>query len=181
MQINIGVITSQWFIKPVAVSGVVRGTLTAYANCFTHESSIVITPTHIVPVSSGYPFLILSAALSFVKSMLIRLPNFCPNSRNGQPLIRHSRIEDRPTPDVSAVRLSAINIKPLISSIKILSSIFHYSPIMEILSSPHHSFTCLRCRTILNCLTWSNRFIAPIIHTYFAHDNWSMCALRPEW
>ena len=106
---------------------------------------------------------------------------FAPNSRNGQPLIRHSRIADRPTPDVSAVRLSAINIKPLISSIKILSSIFHYSPLMEILSSPHHSFTCLRCRTILNCITWSNRFIAWIIHTYFAHDNWSMCALRPEW
>ena len=106
---------------------------------------------------------------------------FAPNSRNGQPLIRHSRIADRPTPDVSAVRLSAINIKPLISSIKILSSIFHYSLLMEILSSQHHSFTCLRCRTILNCLTWPNRFIAPIIHTYFAHDNWSMCALRPEW
>ena len=77
---------------------------------------------------------------------------FAPNSRSGQPLISHSRIADRPTPDVSEVRLSAIKFKPLISSIKILSSIFHYSQIMEILSTPHHSFTCIRCRTILNCL-----------------------------
>ena len=47
-------------------------------------------------------------------------------------LFHENRMADIPTPDVSAVRLSAIKIKPLISSIKILSSIFHYSPIMEI-------------------------------------------------
>ena len=104
-----------------------------------------------------------------------------PNSRNGEPQISHNRIADRPTPDVSVASLSAINIKLLISSIKILSSIFHCSPIMEILSSPHHSFTCLRSRTILNCLTKPNCLTCRTIHTYFAHDNWSMCALRPEW
>ena len=102
------------------------------------------------------------------------------NSRNGQPLISHNRIADRPTPDVSAVRLSAINIKPLISLYKILSSIFHYFPIVEILSSPNHSFTYLRSRTILNCLTKPNCLTCRTIRTYFAHDNWSMCALRPE-
>jgi len=65
-------------MKPVALFGIGRGTLTAYSNGFTHESSIVITPTHIVSVSSGYPFLILSGALLFVRPMHIRLPNFCP-------------------------------------------------------------------------------------------------------
>ena len=106
---------------------------------------------------------------------------FAPNNRNGQPLISHNRIADRPTPDVSAVSISAIKIKLLISSIKILSSIFHYSPILEILSSPHHSFTYLRSRTILNCLTKPTCLTYRTVHTYFAHDNWSMCALRPEW
>ena len=106
---------------------------------------------------------------------------FAPNYRNRQPLISYCWIMDRPTPDVSAVRLSAINIKPLISSIKILSSIFHYSIIMEILSSPHQSFNDLKSRTILNCLTKSNCLTYRTIHTYFAHDNWSMCALRPEY
>ena len=105
---------------------------------------------------------------------------FASNSRNGQLLISHNRIADRPTPDISVVRLFVIKIKPLISSIKILSSISHYSPIVEILSSPHRPFTCLRCRIILNCLTNPNCLTYRIIHTYFAHDNWSMCALRPE-
>ena len=40
-----------------------------------------------------------------------------PEQRNRQPLISHNRIADRPTSDVSAVRLSAIEIKALISSI----------------------------------------------------------------
>ena len=46
MQRNIGVIIPQWFIKPVAVYGVDRGTLTAYYYGFTHKSGIVITLTH---------------------------------------------------------------------------------------------------------------------------------------
>ena len=170
MQRNIRVVTLQWLIKPIAVSGVVRGTLTAYCNDFTHQSGIVITPIH------GFRFKWLSVS-DLVRCIVVCQTDTYPSAK----LLPRTAETDRPTPDVSAVRLSAINIKPLISSIKILSSIFHYSPLMEILCSPHHSFTCLRCRTILNCLTWSNRFIAPIIHTYFAHDNWSMCALRPEW
>ena len=106
---------------------------------------------------------------------------FAPNYQNRLPLISYCRSMDRPTPDVSAVRLSSILFKSLISSIKILSSIFHYSPIMEILGSPHHSFTGLKSRTILNCLTKPNCLTYRTIHTYFAHDNWSMCALRPEY
>ena len=143
VQRNIGVVIPQWFINPIAVSGVVRGTLTSILIVYTHIFSIVITPIH--------------------------------------KFLSIGKIADRPTPNVSAVRLSAIEIKALIpsiyDSIRNLSSL----PILEILSSPHHSFTCLRSRTILNCLTESNRFIAWIIHTYLAHDNWSMCALRPEW
>ena len=38
--------TLQSYSEPVAVCGVVRGTLTAYCNGFTHKSGIVITPTH---------------------------------------------------------------------------------------------------------------------------------------
>ena len=76
---------------------------------------------------SDYPSRILSVALSFVRPMPIRLPNFCPNSRNGQPLISHNRIVDRPTSDVSAARLSAIVFKLLILSIKRFALI-HHSP-----------------------------------------------------
>ena len=145
--------TLQSYSEPVAVCGVVRGTLTAYCNGFTHKSGIVITPTYRDSVSKGRSSQILSGTLSFVRPMLSVCQTFVPNSRDGQPLISHNRIADRPTPDVSAVRISAIKIKPLITLYKILSSIFHYFPIVEILSSLHHSFTCLRCRTILNCLT----------------------------
>ena len=70
--------TPQSYSEPVAVSGVVRGTLTAYCNGFTYKSGIVITPTYRDSVSSGSPFRILSGTLSFVRPMPIRLPNFCP-------------------------------------------------------------------------------------------------------
>ena len=105
---------------------------------------------------------------------------FAPNSRNGQPLISHSRIAVRPTPEVSVL------IYPL-SKLRLNFFYMDYilnlpsSLIMEILSSPHHSFTGLKSRTILNCLTKSNCLTYRTIHTYFAHDNWSMCALRPEY
>ena len=106
---------------------------------------------------------------------------FAPNYRNRQPLISYCRIMDRPTPDVSAVRLSASVFKPLILSNQDSFLNLHSALIMEILSSPHHSFTDLKSRTILNCLTKSNCLTYRTIHTYFAHDNWLMCALRPEY
>ena len=87
----------------------------------------------------------------------------------------HYRITDRPTPDVSSGHLSAIEIKPLILSIYDSIRNFSSLPILENLSSPHYSYTCLRCRTTLNCLTESNCLTCRTIHTYFAHDNWSMC------
>ena len=105
---------------------------------------------------------------------------FAPNSRNGQPLISHSRIAVRPTPEVSVL------IYPL-SKLRLNFFYMDYilnlpsSLIMEILGSPHHSFTGLKSRTTLNCLTKPNCLNCRTIHTYFAHDNWSMCALRPEY
>ena len=66
---------------------------------------------------------------------------FAPNYQNRLPLISYCRSMDRPTPDVSAVRLSAINIKPLILSIQESLLNLPSALIMEILSSPHHSFT----------------------------------------
>ena len=106
---------------------------------------------------------------------------FAPNYRNRLSLISYCRIMDRPTPDVSAVRLSASVFKPLILSNQDSVLNLPSSLIMEILNSPHHSFTGLKSRTILNCLTKSNCLTYRTIHTYFAHDNWSMCALRPEY